>query len=72
MTEEQALQAAIDELHKHAYLAGFAARDWRTYGDKLQRNKLESRYAAEYCDRMHEAIAVLREILARYPSGEKR
>lgn len=71
MTEEQALQVAIDELHKRAYLAEFAARDWRTYGDKLQFNKAESRYAAEYCDRLYEAIAVLREILVRYRDGHR-
>lgn len=65
MNELQAIQLAIGTLRSNAYLAESQARDWRTYGDKLQFNKRESRQAAEYADRLYEAANVLEALHAR-------
>jgi hypothetical protein len=65
MTDLQALQFAIETMRRQAYLAEPEARDWRKYGDTLLFNKLESRQAAEYADRLIEAANVLEALKTR-------
>lgn len=65
MTEREALVLAATTLRQQAYLAEPMARDWRTHGDALQFNKLESRQAAEYADRLTEAANIIEALLSR-------
>ncbi len=65
MNEREALVLAAATLRQQAYLAEPMARDWRTHGDALVFNKLESRQAAEYADRLTEAASIIETLLSR-------
>lgn len=64
MKTREALETAIQAMKTSIVLAEPQARDWRIYGQALQFNKNESRHAAEYCDRLAEAIVALERLLA--------
>jgi hypothetical protein len=65
MTEREALVLAAATMRTQAYLAEPEARDWRKYGDTLKFNKLESKQAAEYADRLTEAANIIEALLSR-------
>jgi hypothetical protein len=63
MTDHEALEVAIEALDRECIRLASTARDWQTYGDKLQFNRAESRRAAETITRYEQAIKVLEAML---------